>query len=275
MPYLTSAGSVLMNGPTPFLISLGIENVVDLATATMLYNYIAVGFILAMAAMVGPRGEGRMCVVLPIFAGVFTWFGWLNAPNPAQTYAVIVVTALLGIAIYMNEQNRERYGVGGPGSKLMNIVYFIILFQVALGLVSSMNLFSMPGQQTPNMCVVGNSTWGAQCDSNGLISLSSSVNSQAGTGGIMQDIISMGSAMVGVGVALLQMIVTVGVAIVAFPIVLNGILGPILCQNTGTCITSDPIYLVFMAGLEAVLLVNLTMALFAWFYPKTPSPEPI
>ena len=275
MPYLTSAGSVLMNGPTPFLISLGIENVVDLATATMLYNYIAVGFILAMAAMVGPRGEGRMCVVLPIFAGVFTWFGWLNAPNPAQTYAVIVVTALLGIAIYMNEQNRERYGVGGPGSKLMNIVYFIILFQVAMGLVSGMNLFDMPGQQTPNMCVVGNSTWGAQCDSNGLISLSSSVNSQAGTGGIMQDIISMGSAMVGVGVALLQMIVTVGVAIVAFPIVLNGILGPILCQNTGTCITSDPIYLVFMAGLEAVLLVNLTMALFAWFYPKTPSPEPI
>jgi hypothetical protein len=255
---------------------LGIENVVDLATATMLYNYIAVGLILAMAAMVGPRGEGRMCVVLPIFAGVFTWFGWLHAPNPAQTYAVIVVTALLGIAIYMNEQNRERYGVGGPGSKLMNIVYFIILFQVALGIVSGMNLFSISGQQNPNMCVVGNSTWGATCDSNGLISLSSSVQSQSSSGGILQDIYSIGSAMISVGVAILTMMATIATAVVAFPIVLNGILGPILCQTGATtCITSDPIYLLFMAGLEAVLLVNLTMALFAWFYPKLPAPEPI
>jgi hypothetical protein len=269
--YLTSAGSIFMNGPgASFLVSLGIEQVVDLATATMLYNYVAIGFILALAAMVGPRGEGRMCVVIPLFAGVFAWLGWLHGPNPTQTFAVIVITFLLGIAIYMNEQNRERYGVGGPGSKLMNIVYFIILFQVASGIVAGMNLFAMPAQQNPNMCVVGNNTWGATCNSNGLIDFSSSVGSTAGTGGFTQDILSVGAMMLSAGVAIVQMLITVGISIVAFPFVLNGIIAPIFPD-----IVSNSLYLVFMAGLEAVLLVNLTMALFAWFYPKLPAPEPI
>lgn len=270
MYYLTSAGSVLMGGPSPFMVSLGIENVVPLSTAYMLYNYIALALLLVFAAYTGPRGEARMCVVLPIIAGILAWFGWLHAPNPAQTYAVIIISGILGVAIYMNETNREKYGTAGPGNKLMNIVYFLILFQVATGLVTGMNLFSLgPTQQNTNMCVVGNTTWGAQCDAMGNVQLKESVASTAGAGGFLAPVSALASLVVGIGMALLGMFVTVAMAIVAFPVVLNGVIAPIFPG-----ITTNAVYLVFLAGLEAVCLINFSILIFTWFY-KPSGAEPL
>jgi hypothetical protein len=270
MPYLTAAGSVLMGGPSPFVVSLGIENFVSLPTAYMLYNYIAIGFLLLLTAAVGPRGEARFCVTLPIFAGVFAWFGWLHAPNPAQTYAVIIISGILGIAIYMNEVNREKYGVKGPGNKLLNIVYFLVLFQVATGVVTGMNLFDIgtTGPQATNMCVVGNNTWGAQCNSAGNVQIRESVASVSDSGGLLGDIMAMGSLLLSIGLALLKMLVTIALSIVAFPVILNGVIAPIFPG-----ITANTIYLVFLGALEAVCLINFTLLMFVWFFkPNTAEP---
>jgi hypothetical protein len=265
MPYLEAAGSILMNGPNPFMVSLGIENYVDLTTAYMLYNYVAVGVLFFIAAAAGARSEARYCVVIPIFAGIFTWIGWLNAPDPMKAWAITIITGILGIAIYMNETNREKYGAGGPGNKLLNIAYFIILLQICIGLVNGFNLFAV-GPTTPtsvNMCTVGNSTWGAQCGANGYVSLTQSVASVSQSGGLLQSAVSAASVLVTIGISILQVLVSVVISIVAFPVVLNSMISNIPGWSG---IVTNSYYLLFLATLEAVCIINLTLLLFNWFY---------
>ena len=265
MPYLEVAAGVLMNGPSPFLISLGIENFVDLTTAYMLYNYVSIAILFFIAAAAGARSEARYCVVLPIFAGIFTWFGWLNAPDPTKAWAITIITGILGVAIYMNETNREKYGVGGPGSKIMNISFFIILLQICIGLVNGVNLFAIgPTATTPtNMCVVGNSSWGATCGANGYVDLTASVGSVSQSGGLLASAISVAALLPMIAISVLQLVVSVVIAIVAFPVVLNGMISSIPGWSG---LVTNSYYLIFLAVLEVVCVINLMMTFFNWFY---------
>jgi hypothetical protein len=267
------ASTIMSNPTTGILVSLGLEKVLPLGTAIMMYNYSAIAFLLLLAAFASSKGEARMCIVLPIFAGVFMLFGWLNAPDPAKEFAIVVICGILGIAIYMNEQNRERHGVKGPGNKLMNIVYFLVLFQVATGIVASMNPFGLgPITPTSNMCMVGNSTWGAQCDASGTIVLDQSINSVASSGGLLGDIQAVAAMLGTIAVSILTMLVTIAMSIVAFPVILNGIITSI---GWGSLVT-NPMYLTFLAGLEAVCIINFTLLVFTWYYkPPLSSSEPL
>lgn len=182
--YVSAAASVMMKGPTGILIPLGIEQFLPIETALIMYNFISLGFIFFIAAMSGSRSESRFCVVVPIITGMFMYIGWLNAPNPAKAWAITIIAGLLGVAIYMNEMNHEKYGIGGPGSKLMNLVFFLIIFQAAFGLISNYNLIEMENTQPiPDVCNVG-----YNCDEYRNIDLSNSVTQYNESTGILSSV---------------------------------------------------------------------------------------
>ena len=137
--HVVVAGSVTTKGLLGILVSLGIENWVTATQAMYLYNLISICFILVVAAMAGPRSEAAFCILVPIIAGMFMGFGWLQLATLSDTrgfFFLIVVMFLFGIFIYMNEQNRDKYGIVGPGSKMFNLAFYLALFSVALTLVS-------------------------------------------------------------------------------------------------------------------------------------------
>ena len=258
---VTVAGSVLMNGPTGYLVSLGLESILDSTTAIMMYNYIALSILFFIAAFAGSRNEARFCITVPIFAGIFVWFGWLKSPQPIQSLAVIIICGLLGIMIYMNETNREKYGIKGPGSKLMNIILFIILFQAALGFTNSLNLFaSGPSQVAGSQCSIGNQSIGASCDAYGNIQLSS-VSTISQSGGLLAQIISVVAALPQMILTLIVFLIQIGIAIIGAPFVIAGTM-----EGLFPGISTNVAYIAFMVAVGAVFyfadlmfLVNLVV----------------
>jgi hypothetical protein len=245
--FVTVAGSVLMNGPTGYLVSLGLENVLDSGTAQMMYNYVALSIIFFIAAFAGSRNEARFCITVPVFAGVFLWFGWLRSPQPLQSLAVIVICGLLGVMIYMNEVNHEKYGVKGPGSKLMNIVLFIILFQAALGFTNALNLFAAGPSQVPTgQCSIGNQSIGATCDAYGNIQLSS-VSSISSSGGLLSQIVSVASALPTMILTLITFMIQIGVAIIGAPFIIAATM-----EGLWPGISTNTAYVAFMVVIGGV-----------------------
>jgi hypothetical protein len=181
-------GAVMTKGLLGILISLGIENWVSASTAYYCYNLISVAIIIFIAAMSGPRSEAAFTIIVPIFAGLFTYFGWLRLATPSQTqglFYLIVMMGVLGIIMYMNDQNKQNYGVVGPGSKLFNIAIFLALFGACLTLISG---FSVTGLVTPSpivvpgTCPIGQST--ITCDQFHNIDVTTTTNSLKSSGSL-------------------------------------------------------------------------------------------
>ena len=136
------ATTILMSGPGGVLVSLGIEYFCDATTTAMMYNYIGAILLLLIAATAGSRSEPAYCILIPIFSGAFTLFGWFTFTSKSNAIAMMIVAGVFGVMIYMNEANRERNGIGGPGSKLLNVIFYLVLFQAVLGIMPTLGLFN-------------------------------------------------------------------------------------------------------------------------------------
>lgn len=271
----TLAASVVMTSPsTHIMVSLGLENFLPITTAYMFYNYIALGILFFIASMAGARNEARFCVFIPMLAGIFSLIGWLNAPNPATTWAIMIVTGLLGVMIYMNEVNHEKFGIAGPGSKLINIVLYIVLFQAALGMVNGLGLFSdMNTQVSPSACYVGDPATagqgyatGATCDAYGQIQLSESVTSVTQSGGLLSKIVAVVTALGSMALMILQFVVMLALTIIGAPFVINSTMNSLFPG-----ISSNAIYLAFMAVVAVVFWAADVIFLFNIISKPTPS----
>lgn len=183
--------SMTMQGPSGILIPLGIENFTDINTARMAYNYLSVLLLLLIASAVGVRGEAAHCIFIPVLGGVFMLFGWLKFANMANAIAMTVIAGILGIMIYMNETNREKNGVGGPGSKVLNIVLFLILFQVALGVLPSMGVFDPAATTTDKGFGQQFCPPGATCGSYSNVEVTTTYNDLGNQGGFWSDVVSL------------------------------------------------------------------------------------
>lgn len=261
--FLTQAGSLVMNGPTGILVSLGLEYApgVALSTAYMLYNYVSVCILFFIAAMSGARSESRFLIILPILGGIMFWFGWIHAPDQSTFLAFLVITMLLGIFTYMNDVNHERYGVSGPGSKLLNIVMFLIIFQAAVGVINGWDMFpSGPSQPTPNACTVG-----YECDELGNIKLEESVGTIGETGGLFQSAISLVAALPMLVIAILKMMITVVASVVLFAPVLNATINGIIPG-----ISANPIYVGFLVLMQVGIWGLYLMTIYTWLYKPMP-----
>jgi hypothetical protein len=202
----TIATNLIMNGPSGILLPLGFENYMDIATARMYYNYIATILLVAIAATAGTRAEPAYCVITPIFAGMFMLFGWLSFANHGNAVAVMVITGVLGVMIYMNETNHEKNGLAGPGSKLLNVVFFIIMFQVILGVMPALGTFDSSATNAPSYgqayCPPS-----ANCASYSNVDVKQSMSSTADGGGFLSGVVSIITGSVTAFIAMLTFLV--------------------------------------------------------------------
>src|SRR5271157_3232414 len=149
MSTVVVASSAILSGASGILVPLGFENFMSVQSAQMFYNYIAVILLLLIASVTGSKGEAAWCVIIPILGGLEFMFGWLTFGNPTNAVACLVVAGILGVGLYMNDQNREKYGIAGPGSKYLNIMMFIIVFQVCLGMIPTLGIFGAQATSAP------------------------------------------------------------------------------------------------------------------------------
>jgi hypothetical protein len=225
--YTTMANLITFKTPLGLLIPLGIENFVPTADAIMYYNYIAVGAILLVASFAGQANESRFAFFVPVFAALMVFIGWLQAPDPTTQWGMIIGCIFLGALMYMNDMNHEKYGLPGPGSKLLTVVFMIIVFQASVTLVSTNGMNLMPeignSGMSQSSLLCGDQTtggYGYQCDANGNMMFDSSVKSISNIGGSGLDIVSIGlwalQAMVGAIIFLLKIVA----AVLVFSVVL-------------------------------------------------------
>lgn len=257
--YLTAAGSLVMAGPTGIMVSLGIETIagMTLAAAYMYYNYISAAIMFLIAATAGARSESRMIILLSIIGGICFWFGWIHVTNQGAFLAFLIICGLLGVFSYMNDVNHEKYGIGGPGSKLLNIVFFIILFQVAVGMVNNFALFPAGNPQpTPDACQAG-----YQCDSYGNIQLSASVADVKSSGGLFESAVSLLNTLPQLAVGILQMFVTVCTSILLFSVVLNASIEPIVPG-----ISTNVAYVAFLGLMQVGIWAIYLYTIFQWYF---------
>jgi hypothetical protein len=139
------------------------------------------------------------------------FFGWLQAPDvngpgsgAATSFALIVVLVMLGIMMYMQETIHERFGIAGPGNKVIKIFVFMIILQCCVVFVNSGSIF--PPTTQP---ISASSTQYTN------IVLSNEVAKVSGSGGIFAqvvDIVSLGAQVAFASLRLLlELIMAIGV----------------------------------------------------------------
>jgi len=259
--FLNAAGSVMMNGPTGILISLGIEYVVGmtLAMAYMYYNYISVAIIFFIAAMAGARSESRFLIILPLLTAMFFSIGWIHTTNQMGFLVLLSIVFALGIFSYMNDVNHEKYGVGGPGAKIFNIVLYIIILQVALGFASGVSYLAVGdtiSQPIPNACTVG-----YKCDSFGNIQLSQSMDIVSDSGGLMGSVTSLLNTFGMLAISLLKFVVTMIGSVLLFSVIANSIANGLVPG-----IASNGIWIAFLAMMQVGIWIVYLLAIFTWYF---------
>lgn len=209
-----SAGmTVTCKGPYDILVSLGLEEVLPLAQARVMYNWISVALLLLIGAMASSRTTRFFGILLPLFAGLLMYFGWftLNDPaSPGKLMGVVVIAALIAVALYMKGSLHERFGLAGPGSMLFNLVFFIILLQVTVGFVNSTAIWS------PNAAATASTAY-TNID---LEQSFDSTNQNIGATGSLSE---AGTILTEMAVSCVTMFITIAAALVAFSAVLAAI----------------------------------------------------
>jgi hypothetical protein len=176
-------------------VSLGIEDIpgVTIAQAVQYYNWISIGILFLIGAMSSKRMTRFFAILVPIFAAIFVIFGWLHyvtsvggvmqvtIAQDVQTWATIVMCALIGIITYMKGSLKENFGGSGSGNLLLNIVFYIIILQVIVGVVNSTAIWEHATSGQTN--IISNTTFDQTYALNA--DLSKSVPSVSNTGGML------------------------------------------------------------------------------------------
>ena len=262
--YTTQANVIMFKNPLGLLIPLGFENYVPAVDAIMYYNYIAIGLIMVVAAFAGQTNESRFTFFVPIFAGLMVFVGWLQAPDPTTYYGMIIGCILLGAMMYINDMNHEKYGLPGPGSKLLTIVFMIIVFEASVTLMSTngLNIFPDIGntgmsQKSLTCGDGGTGGYGYQCDASGNIMLSSSVSSINNVGGADISVASIGlwaiQAMIGMFVFLIKILA----AVLFFSLVLVA---------AYPALGASPQALLILGFMQIVIWAIYSVAMFNWLF---------
>jgi hypothetical protein len=175
---MTATRGALFKGAVR-LIDLGIDYLVPSATANMYYNFISICIIFLVAALSSSRNSRFFAILLPVMGAMFVWFEWLAGSNPVQTWGIITLCAIFGVAYYMKDSLRERFGSGGSGTLILNLMIFLILFQTVIGVINITGVWGTDNTiPTPKDYQYGN------------VKLEATVTSTANTGGLFSDITS-------------------------------------------------------------------------------------
>ena len=235
-------GAVMTKGLLGILISLGIENHLTSVQAIYCYNLISLCILIFIAAMSGPRSEAAFCIIVPIFAGLLLYFGWLQLATKAMTqnlYFLIVMMVVFGIMLYMNDQNKQNYGTIGPGSKVFNLAIYLALFGACLTLVSGFTVGGLnpaaQSQPLPGTCQVG-----LPCDNFSNIDVTETTNTMKSASAL--DVGGAGTWMIENGFKFAIMAMNMLIGVFVFPLILGSTLNGI-----APGISASPAYYVVAA----------------------------
>jgi hypothetical protein len=201
------------------LVSLGFENIpgVTLTKATSYYNWVSIGFLFLVGSMSSKRMTRFFALLIPIFAALFVFFGWLQSPNPTATYGIIAMCGILGVVTYMKGSLKENFGTGGPGSIIMNIIFYLIILQAVVGLVNASGVW-VHGSQVNSALTPTDYQNGVQNAPNA--DLSKSIPSASAGVGYGQTVIDTAAVMVQGLASVLFMILNMLFSLFAFSIII-------------------------------------------------------
>ena len=232
----SGAIGITANGATPFLFSLGFESIPGITAVQYfwLYNIVALFGISVVGALSSERNTRFFAILVPLMAAMFFFFGWINIVDQnglyivggnAQEFSMIIGCFILGVMIYMKDSLREKWGIGGPGSTVLNIVMFIAIFSAVVGLVNNPGIGLFAGAIDQNNGNVANTPQEWQ---NATVT-NQQITSLSNTGGLLQTLISDGVLLltlsIGALVTLIWMMLSIlcvtAVLVATFPILLT------------------------------------------------------
>lgn len=194
-------------------VPLGIETVVPSAWAMLFYNLIFVGLLMFIAGY-GSRTNVRFTMMsVCAFAAIMWWFGWAsmyiassNTVDSIRPLNMIILASVMSGALYLKEANKESFGsAGGAGSTLMNVLYYFILLQTAVGLVNMTGIWTDNTAVTPTAYQYNNANVEVQ------------VTQQNNIGGIMGGLISDTQALSNLAIQATQFLLQIITGVAGFP----------------------------------------------------------
>ena len=227
------------------LVPLGLETIVP-TQATMYYNFLAIGILFLIASLSSSRNARFFTILIPIFAAMLVYFEWLKGPDPVQTWGVIVMAIILGVAIYMKDTLRERFGTGGPGSMIMNLMIFMIILQSTIGVVNYTQLWD--GNAAPDI----SNEWTYQ-----NVNLETQAPMVTNAGGLLNDVSSTLGVMTDMMLSALKFMLTLLTSLFFFSAVLYW---------TYPWIADAPIGVVFLALIQAAIYFIYIKFIYDTFY---------
>jgi hypothetical protein len=248
----TGSRGVTANGPYNLLVPLGIEQVpgVPLATALMFYNFIAVALLFFGMSMASQRNMRFFVIIIPMLAGIFAYFGWLNnAANPSQVWSLIIMTSLIAAAIYVKDTNREKWGSGGPGFTIVNFVFYMILLQTAVGITNATAIWDH--NIAPTSSQYQN------------VDLQEQMGGISNTGGLLGTAINTALALLEIGILVLKLLISVILTVAAFSVVL---------LITFPWLAANPLVLVVIGGVQVVVWISYILFFFNLTYKPSQDP---
>ena len=170
--YATQGLGVTDKGESGVLVPIGIP-----VTLIYVYTWISLGFLFLIAAGASQRNGEFWAILLPIFASMFVWWGWLVMPT-AQGIGIIFMSGMLAMGVYFKGKQQEKFGIAGPGSPFLNIVFWMVIIQASIGFINATGLFSGTGNSAITPLEYQN------------VDLTETVPDIAKTGGFFQDLTS-------------------------------------------------------------------------------------
>jgi hypothetical protein len=240
--------------PGTRLISLGIETVVqNQALVTQYYNYFAIFTIALLAFSAAQRDTRFFGLLLPLWAGFCMWAGWLVFPNQATGFAIIVICTMLAIMTYMQDTLHERFGIAGPGNRVVKIFTFLIILQCVVVFVNSAAIF---GDGIPAIA--------ASNPEYNTIDLASNMGAVNSAGGLTASVVDIATIALQTAYSVLLLLVKCIISIAAFSIILNMVF-PWIGM-------SGAIGIAFLVVVQFAIWIMYLLFIFTLFYKPPPDP---
>ena len=194
-------------------LSLGIEGVIsDPLMLARYYNYFALFTILLIGATASQRDTKFVALLMPLWAGFCIFAGWLAYPNMAAGFGILVVCCALAIMTYMQETVHERFGIAGPGNRVVKIFMFLIILQCVVVFINSAAIF--PSETQPI---------GAVNPEYNNINLNTEITTMNSAGGLTAQVVDIATVAIQTAYSSLLLFIKCLVSIAAFSFILYSI----------------------------------------------------
>jgi hypothetical protein len=237
-------------------IALGIEQIVaDPVKVKQLYNWFSISMVLLIGVTAGYRDAKFIGFLMPLWAAFCLLAGWLSFPDAGTGFGILVVCALLAVMIYMQDTVHERFGIAGPGNKIIKIVIFLIVLQCVVVFVNPSANYA--GIFPDNTAIAPSN---AQYGNVNLNTEMTSISSVGGLTALGVDIVSIATQM---AYSAFLLLIKVVMSIAIFSVVLAGIF---------PWIAATPIGIAFLMILQFTIWFMYLLFIFTLAYKPSPDP---